>query len=124
MSESENRQLKKTIGLRVSEAEYDEISVAALERGLTRSAYARLLVLGEEAPLPRRRRQLPARIPADELARLLGQFGKIGSNLNQLAHRANAEKKHACTQALKDELEALAPLRAQLQALLGGGSAE
>lgn len=119
MSDSESRQLKKTIGVRVTEEEHAEISAVAADLDVSVSAYARALVLGEQ---PVRRRRPKANIPRKELREVLGQLGKIGSNLNQLAHRANAEKKHACTQALKAELEALAAIREQVIDLLGGGA--
>ena len=53
--------------------------------GLSLSGYARTLLLGAVTPgTPRR--PLPS---AEELARMLGQLGKVGSNLNQLTKLAN-----------------------------------
>jgi hypothetical protein len=66
-------------------AEHAALMAAAAQAGLPAGAYIRSLVLG--APGPRTRRQPPAN--QAELARLLGELGRIGSNVNQLARIAN-----------------------------------
>lgn len=66
--------------------------VAILERadkaGLSVGAYLRTQALG--SPGPRAVRRPP--VERKELARILGQLGKIGSNLNQLAHAYNRDR--------------------------------
>ena len=55
------------------------------DAGLSIGAYLRTLAFGK--PGPRAVRRPP--IERKELARLLGHLGKIGSNINQIAHRYN-----------------------------------
>jgi hypothetical protein len=84
-SGSETRQRGRLLQVRLTEAERSRIEADATARRLTAPSYARAVLLGEEAP--RSIRKPPP--DAAELARLLGQLGKIGSNLNQLAHLGN-----------------------------------
>jgi len=78
---------KKTIPVtsRYDEAEFAELNEAASRAGLTRASYQRVQSLA--APKTRSTRRPP--IERETLAQLLGQLGKIGSNLNQLAKAAN-----------------------------------
>ena len=82
---SENRARSTHLTIRLTADERAAIDQAAEDAGLTAGSYARDRLLGGSAP-----RQV-RRPPADrkELARILGELGKIGSNLNQLAHSAN-----------------------------------
>ena len=65
--------------------EFAELDEAASRAGLTRASFQRVQSLA--APKTRSTRRAP--IERETLARLLGQLGKIGSNLNQIAHAAN-----------------------------------
>lgn len=85
-SGSETRQRTRVVQVRLSEAEYAEIASRADAALLTPASYVRDAVL--DAPAPRARRR-PA-VEAVQVARVLAQLGKIGSNLNQLARQANA----------------------------------
>jgi Bacterial mobilisation protein (MobC) len=76
------------IAVRCSEEEYAAISKAAEQAGLAVSAFLRAQALGEPGPRSVRRPPLERR----ELARLHGQLGKVGSNINQLAHAYNRTK--------------------------------
>jgi hypothetical protein len=58
---------------------------AARRAGHTLSSYARFILVGTK-PLRSARRPT---IERELLARTLGQIGKIGSNLNQIAHVLN-----------------------------------
>jgi hypothetical protein len=77
-----NRQLPP---VRLSDDEYAVVLAAAARAGLATSSYARETLLG--APTPRQVRRPP--VERRELARILGELGKIGGNLNQLARAAN-----------------------------------
>jgi hypothetical protein len=55
------------------------------QAGLAAASYARQVLL--DAPAPRQVRRPP--VERKELARLLGEIGRVGNNLNQLAHTAN-----------------------------------
>jgi len=85
-SGSETRQRTRVVQVRLSEAEYAEIAKRAEAALLTPASYVRAATL--DAPPPRARRR-PA-VEAVQVARVLAQLGKIGSNLNQIAHRLNA----------------------------------
>ena len=74
------------IAVRVTAAEHAAVTAAAAQAGLSVGAYLRALALGRPGPRAVRR---PA-VEKLELARALGLLGKYGSNLNQLAHMANA----------------------------------
>jgi hypothetical protein len=85
-SGSETRQRHHVVRLRLTDAEQAELSARAERAGLAVGAYLRQQALGGSGP--RARRRLPA--DAAALLQLLGQVGRIGSNINQLAHAANA----------------------------------
>lgn len=85
MSKSEARQRGKIVAVRCSPEEHARIEAAAEGQGLSLSGYARSRLLGEVTEGTKRR---PPR-DAAELARLLGQLGKVGSNLNQLTRLGN-----------------------------------
>lgn len=84
-SGSELRRRTGTITVRVTPEERDAIDQLAMQRGLTVGAFLRSAAL--DSPGPRAR----TRIPVDEalLRQLLGQTGKVGGNLNQIAKQLN-----------------------------------
>jgi len=79
---------KSFISVRCTAKERAAIDEAATKAGLSIGAYLRALALG--SPGPRAVRRPP--IERKELARLLGHLGKIGSNINQLAHGFNRDR--------------------------------
>ena len=82
---SEKRVRDKHLTIRFSPDERASIDQAADRSGLTPGSYARQVLLG--APAPRQVRRPP--IERRELARLLGELGHVGSNLNQIARLGN-----------------------------------
>ncbi len=84
-SGTETRQRTKVLQVRLSDAELAEIATQAERQALTAPSYARAVLLSSPAPRARRRPPVETR----ELARLLGELGKVGSNLNQIAHQLN-----------------------------------
>jgi hypothetical protein len=82
---SEKRQRTKLTAHRWFKDEFREAAARADRAGLSFGAYIRAAALGNAGPRARRR------APADHvlLRQILGQLGKIGSNLNQIAHRLN-----------------------------------
>ncbi len=85
-SGSEKRARTSHLTIRLTPDERTTIDDAADRAGLTTGSYARQAVMC--APVPRQVRRPP--VERKELARLLGEVGKIGSNLNQLARATNA----------------------------------
>lgn len=83
---SEKRVRNKHLTVRLSDDERAAVDQAAERAGLMPGSFARQVLLG--APAPRQVRRPP--VERRELARLLGELGKIGANLNQLARAANA----------------------------------
>jgi hypothetical protein len=82
---SENRVRQRHLTIRLSPDERAAIETAAERAGLTAGSYARRTLLG--APVPRQGRRPPA--DRQELSRLVGLFGNLGSNINQIARAAN-----------------------------------
>ena len=86
MSTSQTRQRAKVLQVRLTPDESAAIEAKAHTTGLSLSGYARQTLLGE--PTQRTRRAKPSP-DVQALAILLGQLGKAGSNLNQLARLGN-----------------------------------
>lgn len=84
-SGTEKRARDKHLTIRLTADERAAINGAAGRAGLTAGSYARQTLLG--AQVPRQGRRPP--VERKELARILGELGKIGSNINQLAKQAN-----------------------------------
>jgi mobilization protein NikA len=84
-SGSEKRARTTHLTIRLSPEERAAIEAAAERASLTAGSYARQVLLG--APPPRQVRR-PV-VEKQLLAKLLGELGKIGGNLNQLAKTAN-----------------------------------
>ena len=77
-------------------SEYAELKIRADKLGLSRSAFARLIVLSDEkAPAPNARDPATIRALAVEISR-------VGNNVNQLAHVANERRAFPLEKQLKD----------------------
>jgi len=87
-SGSENRKRSTPVTSRYDDEELQELDRAASLAGLTRAGFQRTQSL--TTPKTRSTRRPP--IEREELARLLGHLGKVGSNLNQVAHAANIDQ--------------------------------
>lgn len=86
MSASQTRQRLQSVKVALTEAERATVAAGAEAAGLSLSGYARQTLLGQ--PTPRTRRAAPSP-DVQAMARLLGQLGRVGGNLNQLARQAN-----------------------------------
>jgi hypothetical protein len=84
-SGTEKRRRDETLTIRLTPEEKAAIETAAERMKVTPGSYARNTLLG--SPIPRQGRRPP--VERRELARILGELGKIGSNLNQLARETN-----------------------------------
>ena len=112
-SGSETRDKSKVIPSRYSPEEWEQVNEAASRAGLTRSSYQRIQTL-QTAPKTRSTRRAP--IERETLAKVLGQLGKIGSNLNQIARSINRGRN---TYDEGEIFAAVAELRALLPAIYG-----
>lgn len=114
-SGSERRQRSKDVRIRLTPAEYATLLAMAERAGLSLGGYARQALL--EAEPPRQARRPP--IERAELAKLLGQIGRIGSNLNQIARHANVEGRFTDEAALHQLCDELRSIRDAALAALG-----
>ena len=93
----------KFIAVRVTAADRERIAEKAQESGLKIGGYLRALALGSAGPRAAKR----PRVEREQLARVLGEIGKLGSNVNQLAKWSNRERGAA-------SLDELARIRADV----------
>lgn len=113
-SGTETRQRSGVVGFRATAEERAEIEKAAEREGLRTGSYIRAKVLA--SPKTRAVKRPPAH--AEQLARLLGQLGKIGGNLNQIAARLNRNEIATRTE-ISEALEEFKQLRAEIFKALG-----
>jgi len=111
---SEKRARSAHITVRLTPDERGQVDASAERAGLTAGSYVRQTVLGASAP--RQVRRPP--VERKELARLLGQLGHIGSNLNQIARALNSGDE-ADDQALAEALKSLRDIRDGALSALG-----
>ena len=114
-SGSDKRQRNKRSYIRWTSDEFNEAAARADKSGLGLAAFLRAAVLDGDAG-PRAQR----RPPADHkvLRRLLGEVGRIGNNINQIARALNSEEK-ANLPELEQALRACNEIRKGILAALG-----
>jgi hypothetical protein len=115
-SGSNRRQRTASILVRLTPEERAAAEAAASRAGLSVASYARGQMLG--GPPPRAARRPP--VEKEQLARILAQLGKIGSNLNQIARASNMGLfTTGDYEALRAETRGLMAARAALMDALG-----
>lgn len=109
---SEKRQRTRTLSVRFNDREAETVRMMADRAGLSCGALVRYALFKTPPPRAARRPTVNHRA----VAQLLGQLGKIGTNINQLAKQANAGRyqSNSIELALQDLMELRA---ACLQAL-------
>lgn len=75
---------ERFVGVRFDQTTYNKIEAAARAADLSVSEYIRRMVIKGKVVV---RQEIVAEVPM--LKKLIGEFGKIGSNLNQIAHHYN-----------------------------------
>jgi hypothetical protein len=113
-SGSDKRQRNRRIIVRCTDSEFATILDRADRAGLFAAAFLRASALG--SPGPRAVRRPP--VDRQELARLLGELGRVGNNLNQIARALNVDDPpptSEITAALKD----FSTMRGLVHAALG-----
>jgi len=105
----------KFISVRCTAKDYAAIDEAATQAGLSVGAYLRVRALGRAGPRAVRRPPVERK----ELARLLGHLGKVGSNINQLAHAFNSRGRAPGRAELDDIRGYVGQMRDALIAALG-----
>jgi hypothetical protein len=117
-SGSETRQRSFPVTFRTTATERAEIKAAADRAGLSPSSYIRAQALA--TPKMRATRKPP--VDRAALAQLLGQVGKIGGNINQLARNENRGRANIwLDETLKQCLDELAQMKVALMQALGRG---
>lgn len=96
--------------VRLLEDERSALKLRAREVGLSLAGYLRASALG--TPGPRTQRTPP--VKAEELARATAALNKVGSNINQIAHRLNAAGSLGLASECRD---ALGVVREALEAI-------
>ena len=113
-SGSETRLRNSHLKVRLTATERSTLDEAAERAGLSLAGYARSVLLAAE---PLRQSRRPPATKA-ELAVILGQLGKVGSNLNQLARASNSETVIAADE-LAHASAAILDMRTAIMAALG-----
>lgn len=113
-SGSETRQRNRVLQVRLTDAELAEIDAMADRAELSPASYARAILLDTPAPRAKRR---PA-VDTVQVAKLLGEIGKIGSNVNQIAYQLNGGK-GASETAIATALADVATIRKACMEALG-----
>jgi hypothetical protein len=85
-SGTDKRQRELTVTVRLTQDERDTLDALSSRSGLAIGAFLRAAAFGDSGPRAQRRP------PADHVAlrQILGQCGRIGNNLNQIAKHLNA----------------------------------
>ena len=121
-SGSDKRQRGVTVTVRLSEDERTRLDDLSSRSGLAAGAFMRAAAFGDAGPRAQRRP------PADHkaLRQLLGECGRLGNNINQIARRLNADGPLDIPE-LREALAAYLDIRAAILRALAmeivGGSA-
>lgn len=115
-SGSETRQRKNLLPVRCTAEEAAAIRAVVKQSGMSYSALVRKTLIGNAGPRTPRKR-----IDRVELCRLLGETGKIGSNVNQLARVANSNGDLPTADRLDEIWRELNEMRTALMRALGRG---
>jgi hypothetical protein len=109
--------LSAVIHIRCTPAKHAAYEAAAARAGYSIGEYFRTLADG--SPGLKAARRPP--VERQELARLLGQIGKIGSNVNQLAYAANVAGFNAANDELRQIGDEVRAMRVAVMKALGRG---
>ncbi len=107
-SGSQQRKKLNMVTTGYDDTELAQLDAAASRAGLTRASFQRVQTLGTP-PKTRSTRRAP--VDREMLAKALGQLGKVGGNLNQLARAANLDRTYrAEIMGATAEVRAMLPL--------------
>lgn len=113
-SGTNTRQRRGQILVRLTDEELAVADDKADRAGLTRAAFVRAAIVGSPGPRAQRRP------PADHVAlrKLLGELGRVGNNINQIARTLNSGE-DADIPELREALQAYLQLRDAIFDALG-----
>lgn len=105
----------RAFAIRFTPAQLAQLAAAANDAGLSVGTFARTVLLG--SPGPRAMRKPP--VQKAELARLLGELGKLGSNVNQIARAYNQQRATPDLAELAEIKTCLVQMRDEIMQALG-----
>ena len=105
----------KPFPIRFTPQQFEQLDATAREAGMSVGAFARAVLMG--SPGPRAVRKPPAQ--KAELARILGELGKIGSNVNQTARAFNQHQDSPEFRVLTEIKGELVTMRTAIMKALG-----
>jgi hypothetical protein len=114
-SGSQKRQRNNAMKIALNDDELAEVEQKALACGLSRSSYGRASLLGTPGP----RAQRTPLINAEALARATAALNRVGSNLNQIAHRLNAGGSIGMAQDYRSTLAVVRDASAAIREIVG-----
>ena len=117
VSGSETRQRGRHVAVRCTAAEYATIEAAAAQAGQPVGTYLRAVALGSPGPRAARRPVVNRVV----LAQVLGQLGRVGGNVNQLARAFNVDNATPAASELAAIRADVAIMREALMVALGRG---
>ena len=102
----------KDVHLRMNETEYDLLAERAKANSMTVSDFIRNALVNQKVII---KYEITADVP--EIKKLISEFGKIGSNLNQIARLVNHESKASSAIDRIAVITALSGIERELQRL-------
>lgn len=113
-SGTDKRQRGVVVTVRMTVEERDRLTALSSRSGLAAGAFMRAAAFGEAGPRAQRR----ASVDRASLLRLLGELGRVGNNLNQIARRLNSGEAASLPQ-LSEALGAYMGMRNAVYRALG-----
>jgi hypothetical protein len=108
---------EKFIAVRCTLDDHAFIGETAAQAGMSIGAFLRTLALGTAGARAVKR----PRIEREQLAKLLGEIGKLGSNVNQIANWANTDRVAPSAAEIVKMREDIAAMRAEVMKALDHG---
>jgi hypothetical protein len=108
---------EKFIAVRCTLDDHAFIGETAAQAGMSIGAFLRTIALGTAGARAVKR----PRIEREQLAKLLGEIGKLGSNVNQIAKWANTEQAPPSFAEIVKMREDIAAMRAEVMKALDRG---
>ena len=105
----------KSFPIRFTPGQFEQLDRKASDAGMSVGAFARTVLLGDAGPRAVKRPP----VQKAELARLLGELGKVGSNINQIARAFNQHHVSPTVTELSGIKSDLVAMRAAIMQALG-----
>ena len=107
----------RRIAVRLTDDDHSFLEQTAKDAGLSVGAFLRTIALGTAGARAVKRPPIERK----QLAKLLGEIGKLGSNVNQIARWANTDKRAPDDRVLALMRENIAAMRAEVMKALDHG---